>query len=83
MDISLPEHVALYSNVTGKPYESVAEMRALLKRQVVEPVAWEAGMKNLIAMGVTRIYETGPGMQLRAMLKRIDTAAYDTASVMQ
>ena len=55
MEIRLPEKIAVYSNVTGKPYTSVAEMRALLKRQVVEPVAWEASMKEIISQGVTKI----------------------------
>ena len=82
MEIRLPEKIAVYSNVTGKPYTSVAEMRALLKRQVVEPVAWEASMKEIISQGVTKIVETGPGMQLKAMLKRTDLSAYDLCEVL-
>eukprot|EP00965_Chrysotila_dentata_P216620 6189480-Pleurochrysis_carterae.AAC.1 len=31
----------VYSNVTGKPYSSVEEIKELLKRQMLEPVKWE------------------------------------------
>jgi len=82
IDIKMPR-MALYSNVTGKPYASVDEMRQLLERQVVEPVAWETSMLSMIATGVTRVVETGPGQQLKAMLKRTDPATHAVCEVLK
>ena len=46
--ISMPS-ITVYSNVTGKPYESVDQIRALLKRQLLEPVRWEQGTQASLA----------------------------------
>lgn len=62
----------MYSNVTGQPFGSAAEIAGMLKRQLVEPVMWEAIMKNMQTDGKTKLYECGPGQQLKAMCKRID-----------
>ena len=64
--------IPVYSNVTGKPFETAEEMAGMLQRQLVEPVMWESTMKNLKADGKTSLYECGPGQQLKAMCKRID-----------
>jgi len=75
-DIQMPS-INVYSNVTGKPYESVAEIRAMLKRQLLEPVKWEQGTQHLIkAAGVKQYVEAGPGKQLKAMMRRIDQDAW-------
>jgi len=74
-DIKMPS-IMVYSNVTGKPYESVEQIRAQLKRQLLEPVMWEQGTKHLVALGCTQYVETGPGKQLKAMMRRIDPDAW-------
>ena len=74
-DIQMPS-IKVYSNVTGKPYESVAEIRELLKRQLTEPVKWEQGTKDLLTMGCSQYVEPGPGKQLKAMMRRIDQDAW-------
>ena len=66
----------VYSNVTGKPYTSVDEIRSLLKRQLLEPVKWEQGTKDLVTLGCTQYVEAGPGKQLKAMMRRIDNDAW-------
>lgn len=75
-DIQMPS-IKVYSNVTGKPYTSVDEIKSLLKRQLLEPVKWEQGTKDLIGGGHTQYVEPGPGKQLKAMMRRIDQNAWN------
>ena len=62
------------SNVTGVYYQSVANIRELLKRQLVEPVMWEQTMEEVVKgwQRISAYIETGPGKQLKAMMRRID-----------
>lgn len=72
----------VYSNVTGAPFPDAASIPALLARQLVEPVRWEGTITALIAAGKKELYELGPGAQIKAMVKRIDGAAWkDTKNV--
>ena len=75
-DIKMPS-IKVYSNVTGKPYTSVPEIKTLLKRQLLEPVRWEQGTKDLVAGGHSQYIEPGPGKQLKAMMRRIDQDAWN------
>ena len=63
-------------NVTGKPYTSTDEIKALLKRQLLEPVKWEQGTLDLVKLGHSQYVEPGPGKQLKAMMRRIDQDAW-------
>lgn len=74
-DIKMPT-IKVYSNVTGKPYTSAAEIKALLKRQLLEPVRWEQAALDMIKMGHAQYVEPGPGKQLKAMMRRIDQDAW-------
>lgn len=57
--------ITVYSNVTGKPYTSVDEIRTLLKRQLLESVRWEQGVKDLVRCLVepktSRVMRSCPG----------------------
>jgi [acyl-carrier-protein] S-malonyltransferase len=70
-----PPRVPVYSNVDGKSHSDPDEIRGLLVRQVVEPVQWEATMRNLLAEGFDAFYELGPGRVLAGLLKRIHRRA--------
>jgi [acyl-carrier-protein] S-malonyltransferase len=59
-------------NVDAKPHNNPDEIRRLLVQQVVSPVLWEDSMRWLLAQGVNRVYEVGPGRVLRSLMKRID-----------
>ena len=69
-DIQMPS-IQVYSNVTGKPYTSVDEIKTLLKRQLLEPVKWEQGTKDLITGGHAQCAPPSP----RAHLPLIDAPA--------
>ena len=70
--------VSVISNVTGIYFYSVEEIRSLLKRQLVEPVRWEQMMDEALKPfhNHTAYIETGPGKQLKAMMRRIDQDAW-------
>jgi [acyl-carrier-protein] S-malonyltransferase len=61
----------VWSNVDAEPHEDPAEIRRLLVQQVLQPVRWEESMRNMLATGVERFYEIGPGRVLAGLLKRV------------
>ena len=67
--------VPVWSNVDAKPHTDPAEIHALLVKQVLSPVLWEATIRDLMATGVERFYEIGPGRVLAGLLKRVHRKA--------
>jgi [acyl-carrier-protein] S-malonyltransferase len=67
-----PPKVPVWSNVDAKAHTDPGEIRGLLVRQVLNPVRWEETMRNLLADGVERFYEIGPGKVLAGLLKRVN-----------
>jgi [acyl-carrier-protein] S-malonyltransferase len=67
--------IPVWSNVDAQPHTDPAEIRNLLVRQVLQPVLWEKTMRNLLAAGVDKFYELGPGRVLTGLLKRVERKA--------
>lgn len=66
----------VWSNVTGEVHSTDAgAIKALLARQVVEPVMWESGINSILGLGENRFFEVGPGKVLAGLLKRIQRKA--------
>lgn len=63
--------IPVISNVTAEPFKFANGIAAMLTRQLVEPVRWEDTLTGLLGMGKDKLYELGPGAQIRAMIKRI------------
>lgn len=78
-EISKP-NIPVYSNVTGLPCTSAAEIRTQLAEQVTKPVLWEMSIRNMIKDSCSEsvFIELGPGKQLKAMLKRISRDSFKT-----
>jgi [acyl-carrier-protein] S-malonyltransferase len=66
--------VPIAENVTGELVTDAARLRELLGRQVVSPVRWETGVRNLATAGADRFIEAGAGDVLTKLMKRIDPA---------
>jgi len=66
-----PPRVPVWSNVDAQPHTDPEEIRELLVRQVLQPVRWEPSMRGLLASGVERFYEVGPGRVLAGLLRRV------------
>lgn len=67
--------VPVVSNVDALPHSDPTEIRAILVRQVLEPVLWERSMRYLLAQGIDKFLELGPGRVLAGLMKRIERKA--------
>jgi [acyl-carrier-protein] S-malonyltransferase len=70
-----PARIPVWSNVDAQPHTNPEEIRSLLTRQVLQPVLWEKTLRNLLAAGIGRFYEIGPGRVLAGLLKRVERKA--------
>jgi len=70
-----PPAITVLSNVTAQPHDGPATIRSRLVEQVTASVRWEASMRYLLAQGVNRFVELGPGTALSGFIKRIDKNA--------
>jgi [acyl-carrier-protein] S-malonyltransferase len=64
--------LSLISNVDASPIGTAHAVRNALVRQVSSPVRWVESVQRMIAMGVRRFVEVGPGNVLTGLIKRID-----------
>lgn len=60
----------VYSNALGAPYPADADYRQLLCAQMNTRVRWHDCVEHMLANGITRFVEIGPGGVLTKMLKR-------------
>jgi len=60
------------SNVTAQPIRDAATARRLLTAQLTAPVRWTESMQAIVAMGIRRFVEVGPGTILTGLLRRIE-----------
>lgn len=67
-DLTIP----LINNWQAREVSSGNEAREGLKQQVPNPVLWEESVKYLVAQGVERFIEIGPGRVLSGLLRTID-----------
>jgi [acyl-carrier-protein] S-malonyltransferase len=63
--------VPVWSNVDAQAHTDPTEIHGLLVRQVLQPVLWEQTIRHLLAQGIERFYEIGPGRVLAGLLKRV------------
>jgi [acyl-carrier-protein] S-malonyltransferase len=61
--------------VTAQPYASTKQVSPMLLAQLTSPVRWQQCMEYMIAQGVERFYEIGPGRVLAGLMRRIDRKA--------
>jgi [acyl-carrier-protein] S-malonyltransferase len=60
------------ANASAKPLTEPEDIRAELAHQIASPVRWEQSVRHMLAAGVTRLLEVGPGKVLTGLAKRID-----------
>lgn len=60
----------VYSNVLGAPYEQGCDIKELLAKQMCRRVKWHDCIEHMIASGVERFVEVGPGNVLSKLVKR-------------
>ena len=70
--VVLTEHSIPYvTNVTASYVEGTEEIKDLLVLQVSSSVRWQQSVENMIAAGVDRFVEIGPGKTLASFVKKI------------
>lgn len=68
--ISAPK-IPIIGNVSARPLESAADIRAELKQQLTSPVRWTGSINYLLDQGVDTFIEVGPGDVLLGLIRRI------------
>lgn len=63
------------ANVDAQPYDSPAQVAGRLRAQLTGAVRWQQSMEYLLAHGVERFYEIGPGRVLAGLMRRINRKA--------
>lgn len=64
-------HCPVVSNVEALPNRDGGRIKPLLVAQVCAPVRWDESVQQMVAAGVTRFIEIGPGKVLTGLVKRI------------
>jgi len=70
--VAVDEHEIPYvTNVTASYITGAGEIKELLQKQVYSSVMWEQSVQAMIADGVNRFVEIGPGKTLASFVKKI------------
>lgn len=83
IDVTLPDDILIYCNVTGRPYKSAKEIKHNLKRHITSPVMWHSTVQSLAEEeGVTTFVECGPMSVLSKTVQAIlkDGSGFDEES---
>lgn len=64
--------VSVTANVSGEYHAGPHAIRDSLCRQLTQPVRWQRCVERMIADGVTRFVEIGPGRVLTGLLRKIN-----------
>lgn len=67
-----PFETPVVTNVEAKPNGDAARVKGLLVDQVCSPVLWDASVQQMVAAGVAKFVEIGPGKVLAGLVKRIN-----------
>lgn len=70
----VPPKIKVVSNVDAKYETAPDQIRKNLVTQIKSPVLWQDSIRFLVAKGITRFIEVGPGKVLSGLLRRIDPA---------
>jgi [acyl-carrier-protein] S-malonyltransferase len=70
-----PPQIPVIGNVFARPLTTPEEIRAELKAQLTNQVRWTETIRYLVAQGVGRFVEVGPGEVLIGLVKRIERLA--------
>jgi len=68
-------NLPVVANVDAACYGGADTVRGKLLAQLISPVRWRQSMEWLLAQGVRRFYEIGPGRVLAGLMRRIDRRA--------
>jgi [acyl-carrier-protein] S-malonyltransferase len=64
--------IPVYANVTAEANKDMSVLPDLLVKQLTQPVRWIETIENMIASGITRFIEAGPGKVLSGLVRKIN-----------
>ena len=70
--ISEPLNIRTIANINAEYYKSAEKIAEGLVKQLTCPILWQKCMEQLIAEGVKKFYEIGPGRVLTGLMRRIN-----------
>jgi [acyl-carrier-protein] S-malonyltransferase len=70
--IAEPLNTRIIANINAEYYKSAEEIAEGLVKQLTCPIFWQKCVEKLIANGVEKFYELGPGRVLTGLMKRIN-----------
>jgi len=70
--IAEPSNTKIIANISAEYYKSAEEIAEGLVKQLTCPIYWQKCVEKLIADGVEKFYEVGPGRVLTGLMKRIN-----------
>jgi [acyl-carrier-protein] S-malonyltransferase len=78
IDVKFPVNYLVYSNVTGRPYRSINEIRNVLPLQITSPVQWHNTIMDMTQTeGINKFIECGPTDTLSKTVRLIVTDIAD------
>ncbi len=67
--------IPVVSNYTASPQYKLGQVLENLVYQMYSPVRWEDSMRFMLAQGIVKFFEFGPGEILKGLMRRIDSNA--------
>ncbi|MHC4557101.1 MAG: ACP S-malonyltransferase [Planctomycetota bacterium] len=71
-EISEPLETKIIANIDAEYYQSSQAIAEGLVKQLTCPILWQKCMERLLADGVEKFYEIGPGRVLTGLMRRIN-----------
>ena len=65
-------NVNVIANINAEYYSDSAQISQGLIKQLTQPILWQKCMERLLADGVEKFYEIGPGRVLTGLMRRIN-----------